>query len=234
MQRLNIRTVLLELTRECNLSCKHCFRGESENVYMNPDLIDKVFKNTARINTLLLTGGEPFLAINQLKRLRDIIMNDRTNVGEVIVVTNGTILTDEIIDILNHGGKIWLYYDKDNLVCSCFYIPSSNKSLNKHNVYYDEKITGSLGPIMVSPDYVGNGFQSKMQEVFNKYNISLGNKYIFTKTHSNNIYSIRNIEKDGYIKTDEYENERGMNTCFVKDLFNDIINDLEYTEFDND
>ena len=99
MQRLNIRTVLLELTRECNLSCKHCFRGESENVYMNPDLIDKVFKNTARINTLLLTGGEPFLAINQLKRLRNIIMNDRTNVGEVIVVTNGTILTDEIIDI---------------------------------------------------------------------------------------------------------------------------------------
>ena len=63
MNRLNVRTLLLELTRECNLSCKHCFRGESKNTYMNPDLINKVFKNTARIHTLLLTEGEPLLAI---------------------------------------------------------------------------------------------------------------------------------------------------------------------------
>lgn len=100
MKRLNIRTLLLELTRECNLSCKHCFRGESENFYMNPNLINKVFKNTARINTLLLTGGEPLLALNQLERLRDVILSDRTNISEIIIVTNGTILTDEIIAIL--------------------------------------------------------------------------------------------------------------------------------------
>ena len=100
MKRLNIRTLLLELTRECNLSCAHCFRGESENKYMNPDFLNKIFKNTARINTLLLTGGEPLLAINQLRRLREIIMSDRTNISDITIVTNGTILTDEIIEIL--------------------------------------------------------------------------------------------------------------------------------------
>ena len=100
MKRLNIRTLLLELTRECNLNCAHCFRGESELTYMNPDLLNKVFKNTARINTLLLTGGEPFLAINQLRRLREIVMTDRTNISDITIVTNGTILTDEIIEIL--------------------------------------------------------------------------------------------------------------------------------------
>jgi len=100
LKRLNVRTLLLELTRECNLSCKHCFRGESEDKYMNPDLLNKVFKNTARIHTLLLTGGEPLLAINQLRRLREIIMTDRTNVSTIIIVTNGTVLNDEIIDIL--------------------------------------------------------------------------------------------------------------------------------------
>lgn len=100
MKRLTVRTLLLELTRECNLSCKHCFRGESEKTYMNPDLLNKVFKNTARIHTLLLTGGEPFLAINQLRRLRDIIMTDRTNISDIIIVTNGTVLSNEIISIL--------------------------------------------------------------------------------------------------------------------------------------
>lgn len=69
----------------------------------------------------------------------------------------GTFVKNEIKEILSKGGKIWLYYDKDNLVSSMFYIPTTNKSLKKHNINYDERITGSLGPIMVSPKYVGNG-----------------------------------------------------------------------------
>ena len=46
----------------------------------------------------------------------------------------GTFTMDEIKDILSYGGKIWLYYDKDNLVCSMFYIPSNQKSLDKRNL----------------------------------------------------------------------------------------------------
>lgn len=38
----------------------------------------------------------------------------------------GTFSKDEIIEILNNGGKIWLYYDQNMPVCSVFYIPSSN------------------------------------------------------------------------------------------------------------
>lgn len=100
MKRINIQVLLLELTRKCNLSCMHCFRGNSEDKYMSLDLIDKIFKNSARINTLLLTGGEPLLALEQLERIRDNIVKDRTNVGEVIIVTNGTVLSKEIISIL--------------------------------------------------------------------------------------------------------------------------------------
>lgn len=71
----------------------------------------------------------------------------------------GTFTREEIIDILNNGGKIWLYYDNDNLVCSMFYIPIKTKTLIKHNVSYSESEVGSLGPIVVSPDYVGKGYQ---------------------------------------------------------------------------
>lgn len=130
----------------------------------------------------------------------------------------GTFTKDEVIDILNIGGKIWLYSNDLDLVCSCFYIPASNKSLRKHNIEYDEEVTGSLGPIMVSPDYVGNGLQMEMQKVFNDYCISIGKKYVFTKVHADNIYSIRNILKDGYIETDYYENERGMNKAYIKKI----------------
>ena len=128
----------------------------------------------------------------------------------------GTFTLDEINEILSIGGKIWMYYDKDIPVCSVFYIPTSNKSLRKHNVLYDEKVTGSLGPIMVRKEYVGNGLQAEMMEVLNKYANSIGKIHMFTKAHSDNIYSILNILKDGYKVIDEYENERGPMTAFIK------------------
>lgn len=128
----------------------------------------------------------------------------------------GTFTLDEIKKILSVGGKIWMYYDKDIPVCSVFYIPTSNKSLRKHNVLYDESITGSLGPITVRKEYVGNGLQREMMKVLNEYVSSIGKTHMFTKAHSDNIYSIRNILKDGYKVIDEYENERGPMTAFVK------------------
>ena len=128
----------------------------------------------------------------------------------------GTFTREEIEEILKIGGKIWMYYDKDTPVCSVFYIPSSNKSLRKHNIEYDEEITGSLGPVMVRKEYVGNGLQLAMQEVVNKYVETLGKTHMFTKAHSDNIYSIRNILKDGYKVVDEYENERGPMTAFIR------------------
>ena len=35
----------------------------------------------------------------------------------------GTFTKEEIEGILSNEGKIWLYYDNENLVCSLFYIP---------------------------------------------------------------------------------------------------------------
>lgn len=130
----------------------------------------------------------------------------------------GTFEKDEIVDILSDGGKIWLYYDGDRIVCSMFYIPVYNKTLRKHNILYDESNVGSLGPIMVSPMYVGNGYQSKMMKELEKYCIDIGKKYIFTKAHSDNIYSINNMIKSGYELVHEYENERGRMSAFIKKL----------------
>lgn len=128
----------------------------------------------------------------------------------------GTFAKEEIEDILSNGGKIWMYYDKGIPVCSVFYIPATNKSLKKHNVEYDESITGSLGPIMVRKEYVGNGLQSQMQEVINEYAKNIGKIHMFTKAHADNIYSIRNILRDGYKVIDEYESERGRTKAFIK------------------
>lgn len=130
----------------------------------------------------------------------------------------GTFTKEEIVELLKEKGKIWLFYCGKDKVCSMFYLPSNNKSLKKHNIDYDEKETGSLGPIMVSPDYIGNGLQKQMMDMFDKYCKSIGNKYIFTKVCSDNIYSVNNIIKCGYVLTNKYINERGENSTFIKRL----------------
>lgn len=128
----------------------------------------------------------------------------------------GTFTKEEIEEILSIGGKIWMYYDEDIPVCSIFYIPASNKSLRKHNISYDESITGSLGPVMVRKEYTGNGLQTAMMNILNDYVKSIGKTHMFTKAHSDNIYSIKNILKDGYSVIHEYESDRGPSTAFVK------------------
>lgn len=130
----------------------------------------------------------------------------------------GTFEKNEIIDILNAGGKIWLYYHENEPACSMFYIPVSNKTLQKHNIVHDEKIVGSLGPIMVSPKFVGNGFQSRMMDELEKFCNDIGKRYIYTKAHSDNIYSINNMVKNGYVLVDEWKNERGNMSAYIKEI----------------
>ena len=162
----------------------------------------------------------------KLEELKEI--NENVNLDEYLLLYNyvrdnmphpewlGTFTKKEIEDILKAGGKIWMYYDQNTPVCSVLYIPVSNKTLRKHNVEYDEEITGSLGPIMVRKECIGNGLQTAMLNVLNIYIKSIGKTHMFTKAHSDNIYSIKNILKDGYKVVHEYKSERGPMTAFIK------------------
>lgn len=130
----------------------------------------------------------------------------------------GYIPKKETIEILKNNGKIWIYYDNEIPVCSTFYIPSNKKTLIKHNININEKEVGALGPIMVKKEYVGNGLMNQMLKKFEEYNLSIGNRFIFTKVAKDNIFSVRNIEKNNYILKNEYINKRGINLVFLKEL----------------
>ena len=117
----------------------------------------------------------------------------------------GEFSLNELKNILNNEGKLFNFYDNNIIVCSMLYIPSNNKTLEKHNLKYDEKLVGSCGPIMVNSKYVENKFQKQMLELLDKYCKSIGKRYIFTKVHPDNIYSINNFVSDGYKFVETYE-----------------------------
>ncbi len=98
-------------------------------------------------------------------------------------------------------------------------MPIKQKTLIKHNINYDESLVGALGPIMVSPLYIGRGYQKDMMNILGDYVKTLNKKYIFTKVCTENIYSLNNMLANNYKVVDEYINERGSNTVLIKELY---------------
>lgn len=131
----------------------------------------------------------------------------------------GEFSLNELKNILNNEGKLFNFYDNNIIVCSMLYIPSNNKTLKKHNLKYDEDLVGSCGPIMVNPKYVGNKFQKQMLELLDKYCKSIGKRYIFTKVHPDNIYSINNFISDGYKFVETYKTSSGeLKSVYFKEI----------------
>lgn len=87
-------SLMLEVTRNCNLRCAHCMRGEPQNIDMSDEVLENTFRNINAVISLALTGGEPFLAPHVIEKMVDIIIANDIPVFHCGTVDNGTILDD--------------------------------------------------------------------------------------------------------------------------------------------
>ena len=113
----NFTSVQFQVTNKCNLNCQHCFKydcnenGLDFNGFMTKETVDAFFDND--VDTVLLlnfTGGEPLLNIDTIIYTLDKIMNEKRKILQIEIVTNGTILSDPLINKLNEYSK-YLYND---------------------------------------------------------------------------------------------------------------------------
>lgn len=54
-------TLVIEVTRKCNLHCEHCLRGDAQCVDMKKETIDKLIPMLDNVGQVVFTGGEPSL-----------------------------------------------------------------------------------------------------------------------------------------------------------------------------
>ncbi len=121
MEKYKVNRLLLEVTRLCNLDCKHCFRGEAENVFMGYETITNILKNISEINHLTLSGGEPLLALNQLNAIAEYIKRNDIMVNDITIVTNATVLNADVIRVL----------EKLQMVCRDLHIRVSDDKFHR-------------------------------------------------------------------------------------------------------
>jgi len=100
-----LRLVAWEVTRSCNLNCVHCRAGAERGPYPGELTTEKCLEILGQISEVekpivILTGGEPLLR----KDIFDLAKSG-TQIGlRMVMATNGTLLTPNIVEKLKSSG----------------------------------------------------------------------------------------------------------------------------------
>lgn len=63
-KKINVRGLILEVTRRCNQQCAHCLRGKQQQIDMTPETIDFILDHVESIGEVCFSGGEPSLNLS--------------------------------------------------------------------------------------------------------------------------------------------------------------------------
>ena len=124
----------------------------------------------------------------------------------------------DLINLLNNGSKIWIYYLNNEPICSMMLILVNEKDISKFELDLDYREVADYGPMFVNPKYVGHGLQYQMLQTLDNYCISNKYKYAISTIHPDNIYSINNLIKDKFEYKNKKEFKRGTRNIYLKRL----------------
>lgn len=107
----------IEITGCCNMHCAHCRASMEKPIFMPLEQIEKVLRFTERNMgeefNLTLSGGEPLLH----PELVEIVgMGVRYGCQEIVITTNGSLLTEELLQRLNEvsAGNVTIQVSLDS------------------------------------------------------------------------------------------------------------------------
>lgn len=84
-----VSSLVLEVTRRCNMQCEHCMRGAAQNLDMNLEIIDKLFESGIEFSGVTFTGGDPSLFPEAIQYFVDRLKYYERTIGSFYVKTNG-------------------------------------------------------------------------------------------------------------------------------------------------
>jgi len=102
-KRPNTLKLQWHITHRCNWRCKHCYHDTYEGSELTLAEQKKAFhqflalaKAEGRLPMMTITGGEPFIRTDFLELLK-YISKYKGEIGEFVILTNGSYLTDEML-----------------------------------------------------------------------------------------------------------------------------------------
>jgi radical SAM protein with 4Fe4S-binding SPASM domain len=108
--------VMWNLTRRCNLACKHCYMDASQkmddelSLEEGLNLVDDLAR--MKIPILILTGGEPLMSHN----LFPLAFHAQKAGLRTVISTNGTLITPEVAGLLAEAGIRYVGVSLDSVL----------------------------------------------------------------------------------------------------------------------
>lgn len=101
-----VSDLALEVTRRCNMSCRHCMRGDAQNIDISDDILETVAQNIYPLH-VTFTGGEPSLNVEAIRQYFELAEAYGTMPRSFCVITNGKENREELASALLHAyGKM--------------------------------------------------------------------------------------------------------------------------------
>lgn len=212
MPKIEFNTLVLEVTRRCNMNCEHCMRGKQQNKDVSHETIKALLQNTESISDITFTGGEASLNTDAIKYTLELCKKYNIPVHAFYIATNGKEVSNDFLCTCLE----WYAYV---IECGCedemgglalskdmFHedIPIENENkLRGFSFFREDKFTDFNNISLLNLGKARNlsGFL-KREKRYYKPDISKYNDYLY------NIYDIITITVDGDILSDcDYEYE---------------------------
>ena len=94
-EKYSLNNLTVEITRKCDFRCRHCMRGQAQDVTITPRIIDRLFEQVEDVKGfILLTGGEVLLEMDMVVYFCNKLIESSWNPKFLQIGTNGTITNE--------------------------------------------------------------------------------------------------------------------------------------------
>ena len=122
MRKIEVYSLILEVTRRCNMTCRHCLRGECQNVDMPHEIIDRTFNGISSVDHITFSGGEPSMNIDAIRYTLEVVKERNISVNSFYLVTNGKVIPDGFLEVMNDWYAYCLqgaFIGREDQILSC-------------------------------------------------------------------------------------------------------------------
>src|SRR6056297_2670614 len=128
---MQLEILILELTRRCNMACKHCMSGKQQNEDMPRKYVHDFFSRVDVIQGLTLSGEEPTIAPKIIQEVAEEIIRTGIDIRNFFIITNGKEISEDFLTSVEMMKKACSQNDKSHIEVSNHIY---NKSLTEANL----------------------------------------------------------------------------------------------------
>lgn len=134
---MDIQSLVIEVTRKCNMKCYHCLRGNAQSKNIELKHIANLLKQVSNIGCVTFTGGEPSLNIEAINYFIKVVKKLHISVSSFYIATNGKRIT---IDFIKTLLELYSLCDEKEM-CA---VEVSNDIYHSYEAKYDETLLSGL------------------------------------------------------------------------------------------